>query len=99
MEKINCRLRIKSRQDVLVKVNPMSKRGTRLWLINEFHNVSKHQELITKEIVVIVPPGKITKVALLHPVIRKPMRQEIIDYLTSCLKMMENVIADARSKI
>jgi hypothetical protein len=95
---VNSRLKLISREHIMAEINQMNNKDNWLWLVNEFHNISKHRELIGKDIVAVVPPGKITKVALRHPETDKPMEQDVFDYLSECLKLIEGLVA-VRKKI
>jgi len=45
-EKMNSRLKDKSREDVMAESNHVSSKGDWLWLVNEFHDISKHRRLV-----------------------------------------------------
>lgn len=45
-EKMNSRLKDKSREDVMAESNHVSSTGDWLWLVNEFHDISKHMRLV-----------------------------------------------------
>ncbi len=91
-EKINSRLKDQSREDVMAKINRVGSEGNWLWLVNEFHNISKHRQLVAVN-------DKITKVALYRPDTEKAMYKDILDYLPDWLKKLERLVADIRSKI
>lgn len=74
-EKINSRLKDQSREDVMAKINRVGSEGNWLWLVNEFHNISKHRQLVAVN-------DKITKVALYRPDTQR--KQCIKIYLTIC---------------
>lgn len=46
IEKMNSRLKDKSREDVMAESNHVSSKGDWLWLVNEFHDISKHRRLV-----------------------------------------------------
>jgi hypothetical protein len=45
-EKMNSRLKDKSREDVMAESNHVSSKGDWLWLVNEFHDISKHMRSV-----------------------------------------------------
>jgi hypothetical protein len=45
-EKMNSRLKDKSREDVMAESDHVSSKGDWLWLVNEFHDISKHRRLV-----------------------------------------------------
>jgi hypothetical protein len=45
-QKMNSRLKDKSREGVMAESNHVSSKGDWLWLVNEFHDISKHGRLV-----------------------------------------------------
>jgi hypothetical protein len=95
-EKINTELKRNTRHDIMKAINQITNEKSWLWEVNQFHNISKHRELIGKEIVSV--NTKITKVSLHHPKMHKAM-EDVFDYLPDSLKKMERLVANVRSKL
>lgn len=76
---MDSRLKDKSREDVMAESNHVSSKGDWLWLVNEFHDISKHRRLV-------VVNQKNTKVALYLPDTGRAMYKDILDYLPDWLK-------------
>jgi hypothetical protein len=99
LDTINVSLQTISRTDILTELNKISDQTHWLWLVNEFHNQSKHRNVINKFITRTVGTTSGDSESLINPRTCQSIGVDIVDYLDESFNNMVRLVTETRSKM